>query len=237
MELATWSPTPKRPLPPPLWLVTDGDATVGPVPTTLLVRGVIAGRVPDTCYVRDTKTQAWRPVHAVREVRAATDDLYRRPKGTADADDISSLEALLELTEDRQEALLLGLQIAARRMRATFGLAHGFDDLRKPPVTRFVHGAGTDGRLGEPLPDGDGLLHVARARCIALGEPRSSHEFRDAAARLGGGDREIRGVAMVPIVKRHALVGMIELGRADHPFRAADAVVLREVVRRVGQRI
>ncbi|MEI9953814.1 MAG: hypothetical protein WDO74_33770 [Pseudomonadota bacterium] len=37
--------------PPPLWYVTNGELTVGPVVTGLLIRGVEAGRVPEFCQV------------------------------------------------------------------------------------------------------------------------------------------------------------------------------------------
>ena len=115
MELSTWSPTGKRPKPPPLWLVTNGDVTVGPINTTLLVRGVVDGRIWDGFYVRDTRTQAWRPVHEVREVRSVNERLYRRHLPLAPRD-ANSLEALMMLTEDPREVLSLfyldGLSLA-----------------------------------------------------------------------------------------------------------------------------
>src|SRR4051812_14409382 len=57
--------------PPPLWYVTNGEITVGPVITGLLVRGIEAGRVPDFCEVRATKGH-WRGLNGVREVAALT---------------------------------------------------------------------------------------------------------------------------------------------------------------------
>jgi hypothetical protein len=35
-----------KPQPPPLWFVTNGDATVGPVNTSLLLRGVERAAYP-----------------------------------------------------------------------------------------------------------------------------------------------------------------------------------------------
>src|SRR5262245_29814228 len=58
-----------RPLPPPLWFVTNGELTVGPVTTSLLIRGVEHGRVPDECDVAGYDGQ-WRNVHCVREIAA-----------------------------------------------------------------------------------------------------------------------------------------------------------------------
>ena len=58
-----------RPAPPPLWYVTNGELTVGPVVTGLLIRGVEAGRVPDFCHVSPYHGE-WRTLSAVREIAA-----------------------------------------------------------------------------------------------------------------------------------------------------------------------
>src|SRR5262245_62176932 len=69
MNKIAFSPSVFRPLPPPLWYVSNGDLTVGPVPTSLLVRGVEHGRVPDFCDVT-TWEGSWRNVLSVREISA-----------------------------------------------------------------------------------------------------------------------------------------------------------------------
>src|SRR5690242_14827804 len=56
-------------LPPPLWYVTNGELTVGPVATDLLRRGVEYGRVPEYCQVKATRG-AWRELMGVREIAA-----------------------------------------------------------------------------------------------------------------------------------------------------------------------
>ena len=56
--------------PPPLWYVTNGELTVGPVVTGLLMRGVEFGRVPDYCHVR-TYRGDWRTLSSVREISAS----------------------------------------------------------------------------------------------------------------------------------------------------------------------
>src|SRR6201992_3075590 len=58
-----------RPKPPPLWYVTNGELTVGPVVTGLLIRGVEAGRVPEYCHVSPYHGE-WRTLNAVREIAA-----------------------------------------------------------------------------------------------------------------------------------------------------------------------
>src|SRR3954470_21812305 len=55
---------------PPQWLVSNGNVTVGPVGTDLLLRGVLHGRVPSTSLVRQPSWPHWREVGKIREVSA-----------------------------------------------------------------------------------------------------------------------------------------------------------------------
>ena len=64
--------------PPPLWYVTNGELTVGPVVTGLLIRGVEFGRVPDYCHVSPFRGD-WRTLNSVREIAA----LNSKVNGTA----------------------------------------------------------------------------------------------------------------------------------------------------------
>lgn len=222
MLLSTWSPTPQRLRPPPLWLVSSGFHTLGTVSTIKLVRGVAAGAIEPYHWVRDVRAMRWRNVGEVREVRAMKTPI---PQSRA------VLESLLKLSDDTSEALRLALDLAMLRTGATAGLVHCFDEPLRAPVTRWVGGQGPVELIGARLSEMDGLARVARARCVALGEPHSDRAFGAAAMRLGSDRHEVRGVAMVPIVHPRGLVGMIELARSEHPFRASDAVVLREVAR------
>src|ERR1700709_391442 len=77
-----------RPPPPPLWYVTNGELTVGPVVTGLLIRGVEFGRVPEYCHVSPYRGD-WRTLSSVREIAALNSKL----NGTA-----PSQEQLLEWT-------------------------------------------------------------------------------------------------------------------------------------------
>src|SRR5205814_1589374 len=58
-----------HPNPPPIWFVTNGAITVGPVLTGLLMRGVDEGRVPEYCRVSADQTR-WRKLESVREIAA-----------------------------------------------------------------------------------------------------------------------------------------------------------------------
>lgn len=232
MELATWSPLKRTLRPPPLWLVTSGDVTVGPVTTTALVRGVLAGLVWDNHYVRDTRTSHWRPVRSVREVRALDDRLFKR--APRDRSAAGTLETLVKLSDDRREVLKLGLELAARRTGAMTGLVHTFDDPMQPPVARLSHRSGF--QLGRRMEASDPVQKIAKARCIAIGAPDRVGELRQAAGRLGGG-AEVKGVAMIPIACSGGVLGIMELGRSDHPFRDGDVNVLRGVMQSVVGRL
>lgn len=229
MQLATYRPNARR-TPPPLWLVTNGDVTVGPVNTELLVRGVRVGRIRESCYVRDSRTQAWRPVTEVREVRAALDATL-----TPQAVEVHGLETLLRLATEEEEAIHLALEVATRKTHAAAGIAHMFDDPTRPPVTRFAFGQ-TAARLDRELAVDDPVTLLARNRRLAVGDAASGRPFALTASRLWGTPAGARGVAMVPIFGRRGIAGMLELGKTDHPFRTADAVVLHEVARTVSSR-
>ena len=197
---------------------------------------VAAGKVRPQHYVRDTRNQAWRPVISVREVRALDDELFKnREHGNGQVDELATLSTLIGLSESTRETMLLGLHLAMKRTRSTSGLVHCFDDADKAPVTRV--GEGVEDGIGRRLSDGDPLTRAARAQHIGLGDPRLDSDFRAAATRLGGDVDAVSGVAMVPLIGERGVVAMMELGRADHPFRMTDAVVLREVMKVVTSRL
>ena len=229
------STTPRATQPPPLWLVTNGDVTVGPISTGHLVQGVTAGKVRPQHYVRDTRNQAWRPVISVREVRALDDQLFKNREHGARVDDLATLSTLIGLSESTRETMLLGLHLAMKRTRSTCGLVHCFDDADKAPITRV--GEGVEDGIGRRLSDSDPLTRAALAQHIGLGDPRVDKDFRPAATRLGGEIDAVSGVAMVPLVGERGVMAMMELGRADHAFRMTDAVVLREVMKVVASRL
>lgn len=236
MQLETWVPPGDRPKPPPLWLVSDGFRTRGPLSTTLLLRSAERG-LSRQCYVRNVRTPAWRPLGLLREVRAADESGFERQRRLDSMRDLLGLEALLRMSDAPREALSLGLDVAARRLGADFGFIHCFERGRATPVTRYAFGTGARGRLGAPLLPNDTLLAVARTRRMAIGDARTQHAFRVAGSRLGGRSAEVLGVAMIPIGDDRGPVAMLELGRSDHPFRAADAQALRAVAGLVATRL
>ncbi len=214
------------------WLVSNGKVTVGPVATDLLLRGVMHGRVPSTSWVRQTGWQSWREVGKIREVSALKRVLERTldDRGTERAS-LSEGIAALALAADEGEAWLLALHAVARATSATVGLAHRLREPLLLPTTSCVFEASSE-LLGEVLPWFDPAFALARGGGFALGRADAGAVERALSDRLGRGQR-LLGVAMLPITISGQLCGMLELGRADHPFRDSDAAELADFARQV----
>lgn len=262
MELHIVTPsTPAKP--PPLWFVSNGDLTVGPVRTDLLVRGVRFGRVPDDVWVRELHWQAWRALWQIREVVALRRELagektprmpdvvgpndrplaIRSDKLRTYLDATRPIEALaprnlLSLARDPAEVLHFGMHALAAATQSTFGMVHRFDQSQPwcAPTTSVVFGPGTLGMLGLDLAANDLVLGAARAKCLVMGPPESSSIHRSIALRLGAGSRTFAGVAMIPIQRHGEPIAMIELGRVDHAFRSSDPLAIAAIADSVAQR-
>lgn len=239
MQLLSPPPSPQRP--PPLWFVTDGALTVGPVRTELLLRGVRHGRIPDDCLVRELHWRDYRPLFQIREVRALEQALARdgwvedvRPFARPPA---SAAERLLGRASDPGEALHLAMLACVEDTAASFGLVHRFQHAWNPPITRCAYGILTQGLLGRPLPVSDLVLGAARARRLVLGAPSDGAVHRGLALRLASGLFGVAGVAMVPVVAGPELVAMIELGRTQHAFRQTDGPRLERTARLAAARM
>jgi hypothetical protein len=203
-------------------MVTNGDVTVGPVPTRVVCSGYSEGLVSPRFYVKDTQGTAWRPVTSLRELHQGTP----RPRLK------STSEVLLGMSESVTDVLSLGLDVAMERTGCCEGLIHRFDAGRKRGViTR------DDRFFDATLPNTDLFGALAHAQRIALAAPRSDVEARAVSSRLVGDADALLGVAMVPIVHRGRLTATFELGRVDHGFRSSDARALSEVARLVVERL
>src|SRR4051794_9912983 len=134
------------PLQAPRWLVTNGDTTVGPVHTELLLRGYMGGRIPLHCQVREVSWGSWRPLERIREIG----NLNRRLR--RDAAPLSLREATqrLPVTQDVGELLTAALGLAALVLDANAGLVHRYRSPASTPVTSAVFGVPVE-RLGEIL--------------------------------------------------------------------------------------
>ncbi len=237
MELRLVSPAPPA-RPTPQWLLSNGELTVGPVSTELLVRGVTQGRVPSDVWVRELRSHRWRALYQIREVAALERPRPRRaPPLEALGLGELPLSQALRFARDASEMLHFGLHAALATTRSVIGLVHGFERPWGPPVTSVAYGPGTQGLLGLSVPLRDVALGAARARCLVLGPPETSSIHHAAALRLGGGARCFASVAVVPIWRDGELHAVFELGRVDHPFRDADGDALRHLALELGHHL
>ena len=206
-----------RQTPPPLWYVTNGELTVGPVVTGLLIRGVEFGRVPDYCQVSPYHGD-WRTLSSVREIAALTSKV----NGTA-----PSAEQLLEWTrpveriKDEAELSHTVTWLALVATGAESAMFHYRGRNARTLVTRSVIGPISNERLGYALPEQDLVLKAARKGRPVLGPPYGPTEdalaIRFASSRGGVG-----AAAMIPIFVGETLTAMLELSRPGHAFRRSD---------------
>jgi hypothetical protein len=216
---------------PPRWLVTNGDTTIGPVHTELLLRGYLGGRIPEHCQVRELRWGSWRPLDRIREIGS----LKRRL--AHDAVPLSLREATerLPTTRDVGELLTVALSLAAQALDANAGLIHRYRSPLNQPVTSAVYGVPAE-RLGEVLSGSDPSYVLALHGKGLCGSPQAGLTERLVAERLQH-DGPLASVAMTPIIASGRLVALLELGRTDHPFRADDSDELAEFAAQVARRI
>ena len=217
MELNQISPSVFRQTPPPLWYVTNGELTVGPVVTGLLIRGVEFGRVPEYCQVSPYHGD-WRALNSVREIAA----LNSKVNGTA-----PSQEQLLEFTrpveriKDEAELSHTVTWLSLLATGAESAMFHYRGRNARTLITRSVLGPISNERLGYALPEQDLVLKAARKGRPVFGPPYGATEdalaIRFASSRGGVG-----AAAMIPIFVGETLTAMLELSRPGHAFRRSD---------------
>ncbi len=199
-----------------LWVVSNGEVTIGPVRTELLLRGIRHGRVPADCQVRAAGSDEWRPLEALREVAA----LHGQAGSVGD---FQRAAAEIAGARDEREVLLLLLHGAAAATRATRGLIHRQRPPVRLPVTSYCT-SGLEESLGTVISYQDPAYTLALNGQPLLGAPSDGLCERIVAERLG--DEGMAGVAMVPISHGTELAAMLELGRDDRGFRLGDADAL-----------
>jgi hypothetical protein len=225
------SPIPQtlfRPQPPPLWYVTNGELTVGPVVTGLLMRGVEYGRVPEYCHVRPYRG-SWRALDAVREISA----LYRRRGSakTAGAEQLAEWGRSVERIKDETELCHTVTWLALAATAAESAMFHYRGRSSPSLVTRSVLGPMSRERLGYALREDDLLLRAARLGRPVTGPPYGLTEdalaMRFASSQGGAG-----AVAMIPIFVGTTLKAMLEVSRPGHAFRRSDLQAAERIVQR-----
>jgi hypothetical protein len=179
---------------------------------------------------------AWRALDQIRELGRIT-----RPFSWAEDDGLGAgvPEEMVRHARDAGEALHFAMHAAIRATRATAGLVHRMRDPFVGLVTSSARGPGVDEQLGQVISRHDPLLELAlRGEGeVWLGSVGGTSSREGAIARrFSACPGEIAGVAMAPVFDGGRLLAMIELARADHPFRSADAAVLRKIADVVCQR-
>jgi hypothetical protein len=215
-----------RPAPPPLWYVTNGDLTVGPVVTGLLLRGVEFGRVPEYCHVRPHRGY-WRTLTSVREIAALNSSVSSKAPTADQLAEWRPAERIKDEEEFSHAVTWLSL-VATGAESAMFHFRH-----RQTPalITRSVIGPIPNERLGQALPEYDLVLRSARLRRPVLGPPYGPVE--DALAiRFAGSQGGVGAAAMIPIFVGDALMAMLELSRPGHAFRRTDLQRAERIVQR-----
>ena len=137
---------------------------------------------------------------------------------------------------DAGEALLLAMLAAIAATRASAGLVHRHREPFVGLVTSSVHGPQLDARLGDVISRQDAAWLAACEGTSVIGTPQSGPAERAIARRFSDETQTIAGVAMVPVFDGGLLLAMIELSRADHPFRARDAESLQRIAEMVCRR-
>ncbi|MEO6603786.1 MAG: GAF domain-containing protein [Polyangiaceae bacterium] len=203
--------------PPPLWYVTNGELTVGPVVTGLLIRGVEAGRVPEYCQVSPYHGD-WRTLHAVREIAALNSKVNG---GVPSADQLQDLTRPVERIKDECELSHTVAWLSLMATGAESAMFHYRGRNQRSLTTRSVIGPISNERLGYALPESDLVLNAARRGRPVFGPPYGATEdalaIRFASSRGGVG-----AAAMIPLFVGEQLTAMLELSRPGHAFRRTD---------------
>lgn len=215
----------------PRWLLTNGYTTIGPVPTELLLRGYLGGRIPEHCQVRELSWSSWRPLDGIREIGGLR---RRMAHGTA-SPSFHDAAQTLPVTRDAGELLALALQTAALALAADAGLVHRYRSPLALPVTSAAVGVPAT-CLGEVLPSHDPSYLRALSGMGLCGSPEHGVAERLVAQRLQPHGL-LASVAMAPVIAGGRLVALLELGRADHAFRRGDGEDLAEFAAQVARRI
>ena len=227
MHHQAFSPSVFRPFAPPLWYVSNGALTVGPVPTTLLLRGVELGRVPDDCWVRASGGE-WRNVQAVREIAALNSKVGPR---LPTEEQLAGWTSPAARVRDEEELAHNLTWLALVATGAESGMFHYRAPRSRWFITRSVVGPMSLEHLGRALPHWDPLLEAARLGRPVMGPPYGPVE--DAlATRMATSQGGVGAAAMIPVFWGGKLRGLLELSRPGHAFRREDLKTAERIAQR-----
>ncbi len=228
--------------------VTNGDKAVGPVNLDLLARGLSAGKVPITSFVRHEGWKVWRPLAELAVViddeditqqespsfiseeelerisLVPTDDVASAGRPST-PDDFHPADAT-DGASDRDEALSLLLSAAAIRVSADAAIAHRVDD--QGTIVIGAHGQLTN-VIGCSIPVDDPALAAARTGAVVVAEPMPGPAGRAVRTRLVALDGNVDAAVMFPVRVHEGLIGMIEIGRSE-PFRHGEMAAIEALI-------
>jgi hypothetical protein len=236
------------------WYVTNGATAVGPVNLELLARGVEAGKVPISSFVRHEAWKVWRPLCEIAEItteegdpaydlgrtsndlgrvsiepgRVSAEDVFAATRSVVPRESAPSLpsNAPAEAT-DRHDALLLLLAAAVSRGHAEVAMIHEVAD--DGAVAVCAHGPQVFEALGLRTRLLDPALIAAAAGTIVISEPLPGPAGQAIVERLSLLGAPIESAVMLPIRPHSRLFGTIELGRRSS-FRPRDIAGLETLV-------
>jgi hypothetical protein len=218
-----------RPQPPPLWYVTNGELTVGPVLTGLLMRGVEHGRVPEYCHVRALRG-TWRQLVSVREI-AALNSKVSMLSQPLNHDALSEMSRPFQRIRDEDELCHDVTRLSIMATGAESAMFHFVGRKTRSLTTRCVLGPVSTERVGYTLSEHDLVLRSARLARPVLGPPYGPTE--DALAiRFATSKGGVGGAAMIPFYVDGTLMAMLELSRPGHAFRRTDLQRAERIVHR-----
>jgi hypothetical protein len=215
------------------WYVTNGEDLIGPVGIALLLRGIVHGKIPDGCHVRQEAWSTWRTLDQVREiaeVRRDPEAATREPGPAPSALAYAEAARLLFDASDPGEGALIAMDCATRASHASVALFHRRRTPHDILITSCVYGEGAEMLLGRVIPRDDPVFFVARLGVRILRNEGGGHTQLRVLERLRQVDPKVSSVAMFPLIVDEVLVGMLEMGRTDHAFRRSDLESVQAVV-------
>ena len=208
------------PRPSPVWFVSNGENTVGPVATDLLKRGVAYGKIPYSCVV-SPPAGSWRRLEGVREIAA----LWKRSSVSAPSpvtERLAGLESLAPARiRDQDEVCYQVTRLAIALTGAESGMFHFRERKSWSLTTRCVLGPMSKEMLYERLSPMDPLLRSAHTG-TPIFRPQHGPAERALAKRFATTRGGVGGAAMIPIFVGSSLRAMLELSRPAHAFRRDD---------------
>ena len=211
------------------WFVSDGQGVVGPVETSLLLRGLYAGKIHEGCSIWKNPWTSWRPLATMREIA-----VLESPTGRTATD---RAREWVDGANDASEVVAFALQAIASETRATVALAHKATSFAGMFETRTVVSERALDLLGNAVPASDPAMRLGKLCQMTIDKPRFSEAGRATMTRLKQTWIPVAGTALTPIFNGTKLVAVLELAKSNRPFRRSDRALMLEVARMASRRL